>query len=214
MKYSCRIAVLVLAAASCAFPAGLSIGVASAVGSYSVDNAVAQGATELTDGSRLKTTIAPSRVMLANGVNVLQATRSSTRLYADHVVLEDGALRVGHFDQGFAVQVRGLAVESETPNSETIVRTRGNTVEVASLGGSVNVTDGGARLIRVAAGTKMSFAQDDQSSGSGQTQTGAKPVPPTASDADRNALLWSIVGIAGAAVVFGCVAGVEGKSPF
>lgn len=210
MKYLCRCAALFLAAASLALPAAMSIGVVSAIGSYAVNDALAEGPTALSDGSRLQTTISPSQVMLANGVDVTLATRSSGRVFADHVVLENGAVKVSRFDGDFSVNVRSLAVQSESPESQAIVRTHGNTVEVASLGGTLRVSDG-VRLVRVAAGTKTSFSNADQ--GAGQTQTGAKPAP-APDEADTHALEWSIVAIAGAAVIFGSVAAYQGKNPF
>jgi ferric-dicitrate binding protein FerR (iron transport regulator) len=204
---------LFLTAAASAYPAGLPIGTASAISTYSVNDSAVQGKFEVAEGSRLETTTAPSDIRLSNGVDVLLATRSAGRVYADRVELEQGAVRVGRFDRDFSVQVHQLTIQSDGPQSTAVVRTSGNNVEVASLGGSVRVTDGGARLTRVAAGTKMAFRPNGQDAASGQTQTGAKPGPGL-EEADRNALVWSIVGISAAAVLFGSIAAAEGKSPF
>lgn len=210
MKCLCRSTLFLFAAASLALPAGMPIGVATAIGAYTVNDAVAQGATAISDGANLTTTLTPTQVMLANGVDVTLATRTRGQLYTDHVVLSDGAVKVNHFDPDFSVSVRSLTIQSDSPQADAIVRANGNTVEVASLGGSVRVTDG-VRMVRVYSGTKMAFAKAN--AGAGQTQTGAStPVPPN--EADTHALEWSIVVIAAAAAIIGGVAAYQGKNPF
>ncbi len=213
---------IVLAAAVLSFPAwtaSANIGIASALSTYSVNGASVTGSSDIADGSSLRTTTAPSDIRLAGGTQLLLATRSAGTVYTDHVSLNEGALRVSNFAE-YPVATRSLEISADTPQAEAIIRMSGNRVEVASLGGTVRVTDGGAMLTRVAAGTRMAF--DDQATTppqdqtQGKTQTGAaKPKNRGGmSDADRNALLWSIVAIAGTAAVLGIIAGVEGKSPF
>ncbi len=139
-----------------AFSAGPSIGVATAVGSYSVDSSSVTGNIDVFDGTQLRTTISPSDVHLANGADVRLATRSAGTLYSDHLQLRDGAVRISNFDN-YPVQVRQLQIQADTPGAQAIVRMRARTIEIASIGGTVSVTDGGAMLTRVAAGTSMAF---------------------------------------------------------
>ena len=216
----------VVAAAFCAaaaFAASPSIGVASAVGAFSVNSVSVSGNVDVFDGAQLHTTIAPSDVHLGNGADVRLATRSSGTVFADHLILRDGAVRLSNF-ANYPVEVGDLQIKADTPGAAAIVRLTSKTIEVASLGGSVNVTDGGAMLTRVAAGTKMSF-QNTNSGGqatppAGQTgaqpaQTGAAPAPTEKGPvSDKKAILWSAGVCAVGAIVVGSLAAAEGKSPF
>ena len=189
-------------------PANSTIGVASAVSAFSVNNATVTGSVDLSNGATLKTSVAPSDVNLQNGVAVRFATRSAGTVYENRLVLEQGAARVAKFDN-YAVDARQLHIEADSAGTQAIVRVTGKTVEVASLTGSVKVTDGGAMLTRVAAGTKVAF----QTGATPQGQTGAAPAekgPITDSK-----VFWgtAIVCGVGAAVVGG-IAAAQGKSPF
>ncbi len=205
--------VSVLAFAAVPLLAGTaSIGVATTVGTLSVNQSVISGNTELTDGSRLQTTTAPSEIHLAGGADVRLATRSAGTFFTDHVSLEQGALRVGSFN-GLTVNARQLQINSDDTGAQAVVRINKKTIEVASVGGAVNVMDSGM-LTRVAAGTKMSFQQSggapDQN-----TATGAAPAPaPNKMPSDEKTFLWAIGITAVAALVIGLTAAAQGKSPF
>src|SRR5579875_628656 len=203
-----------------AFSASPSIGVATAIGSYSINDSPVTGETNILDGTELRTTVSPSDVHLANGADVRLATRSATNLYSDHIVLKDGALRMAKFDS-YPVHVGELDIEADTPGTEAIIRTRGKAVEVASLGGTVKVTDGGAMLTRVAAGTKMSFQNANPAAQSGASpaqaapaQTGAAPAPERGPISDKKIFLWTAGICAVGAIVVGSIAAAQGKSPF
>ena len=89
---------------------------------------------------------------------------------------------------------------------------------MASVGGAINVMDGGV-LTRVAAGTKMSFQQSGASP-TGQASpsaTGANPAPAPAQKkmpGDKRTFLWVIGITAAAALAVGLTAAAQGKSPF
>jgi hypothetical protein len=205
--HACALAVVLLAAS--AFAASPTIGVASALGAYSVDSLPVSGSTALAEGTNLETTSAPSDVRLENGVTVRLATRSAGTVYRDRVVLEQGALRVRNFGD-YTVNARHLRIAADAPGVEAVIRLTGKTVEVASLGGAVRVSDGGAMLTRVAAGTKMSFQESGATAGTAQTGAAAAPQLPS----DKHTLMW-IVGITSAtALALGLTAAVQGKSPF
>lgn len=208
--------------ASPAFSANPSIGVATAIGSYSIDSASVTGNVDVFDGTQLRTTISPSDVHLTSGTDVRLATRSEGTLFSDHMELRDGALRVSKFD-GYPVQVRQLQVEADTPGASAIVRVKGRTVEIASLGGTVKVTDGGAMLTRVLAGTKMAFqnqtsptpaAQSGASPGQAPATTGAAPAPEQGPLSNKKAILWAAGVCAVGGLVVGLIAAEQGKSPF
>ena len=213
---------LVLATALSAAPSfagNLAIGVANAVGALSVNNAPALGNVDVFDGTQIRTTITPGDVRLESGVDIRLATRSAGTVFRDHVVLREGALRMTNFES-YPVHVDGLEVEAETPGTAAVIRTTGRSIEVASIGGPVTVTDGGAMLTRVVAGMRMSF--QNQTSGTNPGQTGAAPGHKGAAPApaekgpisDKKAFLWA-AGVCGvSAIVVGSIAAAQGKSPF
>ncbi len=194
------------------FAATPTIGVATAVGTYSVNSLAVTGNTDLAEGTVLRTTGTPSDVRLESGVAVRLATRSEGTIYSDHAVLGQGAMRVGNFS-GFSVNARDLKIDSDTPGSAAVIRLTRKTVEVASIGGDVRVMDSGL-LTRVAAGTKMSFQQTGASpdQNAQPAQTGAAPVPHGPSD--TKTFVWVIGLTAAAALAIGLTAAAQGKSPF
>jgi hypothetical protein len=208
MKRNGYLVLLFAMAVAVAFSGNLSIGVANAIGTFSVNNTVVQGPADVFEGAELETTSSPSEIHLQNGTDVRLSSKSSGTVYADHAVLERGAMRVENFDN-YSVDVRKLQIQADTPRSEAVVRLKGNTVEVASLGGSVRVGDGASMLTHVAAGTRMSFQNAAQTG----AQTGAPSGRPKVAS-DEHVLLWFIAATAGAAITIGAIAAAKGKSPF
>lgn len=202
-----------------AFAASPTIGVATAVGAFSVNNASISGNVDVFDGTQLRTTIAPGDVHLDNGVDVRLATRSAGTVFGDHLVLREGAVRIAKFDS-YPVEVHDLQIQADNPATTAIVRMTAKTIEVASIGGTLKVTDGGAMLTRVAAGTKMSFQNQNTGTNTGQTgatpgQTGAAPAPAEKGPmSDKKAILWAAGVCAVGAIVVGSIAASQGKSPF
>jgi len=195
------------------------IGIAMGAGVFILSNTPVTGPVDLADGAELHTTVAPSDVHLENGVDVRIATRSTGRLYRDRIVLEQGAVRMNHFD-GMPVQAGGLTIQADSFDTQAVIRTTPKTVEIASIGGTVRVTDAGSMMTRVSAGTKMAF-QNTGATGAnpgGQntqtpSQTGAAPAQ-KGPVSDKKAILWA-AGICGvAAIVIGSIAAAEGKNPF
>lgn len=205
---------LVLAAAvsaALAYSGEPSIGTASGTGSFSVNDAVVQGTANVSDGAELETSAEPSEIRLQNGADVRLSSKSAGTVYSDHAILERGALRVENFDN-YPVTVRQLEIQADSPHSEAVVRLKANTIEVASLGGSVRVGDGAAMLTHVMAGTRMSFQNTSAQSGAQSGAVSGKQPPRVASD--THVLLWFIAATAGAAIVIGSIAAAKGKSPF
>ena len=201
---------LVVATAISAAPAWAAtatIGVATAVSAFSLDNSLVTGSANIFDGTEIRTTTAPSDLHLQNGVLVHLSTRSAGTVYSDRVVLREGAARVDNFSD-YTIEARQLQIQAESPASRAVVRLAGKTVEVASIGGTLKVTDGGAMLTRVTAGTKSSFQQ----TGAAPGQTGAAPEKGPVSD--KKAFLWAAGICLVAAAVVGGIAASQGKSPF
>ena len=205
--------VILAALGTCAFGAGPSIGVASAVGTFLVNEARVSGSVDLSDGAKLLTTSSPSDVRLQNGAQVRLATRSAGTFFSDHVSLNKGAVRVGSFT-GLTVNANQLQIASDVAGAQAVIRMNKKTIEIASIGGAVDVTESGF-ITRVAAGSRMSF------------QTGATPTPSSAQQGNTGAtgagnkmptekktFLWVMGVTAAAALAFGIAAAVQGKSPF
>jgi hypothetical protein len=204
-------AVFVLAASITAAQASAAsgvLGIATAVSTFSVDNSLVTGSANLSEGSEIQTTTAPTDLRLQNGVTVHLGTRSSGRVYSDRIVLREGAARVDNFSD-YTIEARQLQIEAESPAAHAVVRLTGKTVEVASIGGALKVTDGASMLTRVPAGTKSSFQQ----TGAAPGQTGAAPAE-KGPISDKKVFLWAAGVCLVAAAVVGGIAASQGKSPF
>jgi hypothetical protein len=210
MKQSTALKLVVVAAvfAAFSFPATPVIGVATAVGTFTVNSASVSGTTSVLDGTEVQTTVAPSEIRLQNGVDVRLATRSAGAVFNDHVVLHEGAVRVGNFGD-YSVNASKLEIRADDSRAQAIIRMHKDTVEIASIGGSVQVTDGLSFTTHVLAGTKVAFQQ----SGAAPAQTGAAPAPKPL-PSDTKTLLWVIGVTAVAAIVIGSIAAAQGKSAF
>ncbi len=141
-------------------------------------------------------------VVLENGVSLRLEARSTGAIYADHAVLEQGAARVSHF-AGYQVRAGDLLIEADAPTSQAVIRVERDSVEVASLGGPVRVSDGGVMLTRVASGSKVSFQS-----------TGAAPGAKSKGPSETKVFVWVIIAISAAALAIGLTAAAQGKSPF
>lgn len=147
-----------------AFAASPTIGVATAVGTFKVNSAEVEGNANIFEGAEIRTTNAPSQVFLQNGSAITLGLNSVGVLYRDHLVLEEGATKVENMT-GYTIQAAAYRVQGE-PKSEAVVRFDSGEVQVASLAGSLNVSnEHGALLTRVGAGTASSFNKNPQAGG-------------------------------------------------
>ncbi len=137
----------------------VSIGTVSARGDLRVDNYSVKGNATLFDGSVVETDQASADLRLAKGVEIKLSATSRGTLYGDHIVLQKGEGELSS-STGYQVQANGLHVVSIEPHSRGVVSMRpGNTVEVASLDGSLGVTnDQGVVLANILPGQSFSFA--------------------------------------------------------
>ncbi len=152
-----------------------------------------------TSGTDLNTAAAGSELQSASGADVHIAPRSSSTVYADHVVLNEGSLQIRNFS-GYPVNVRQLEVAAEDAHTQAVVRVRSDTIEIASLGGGLSVKEAGAMLTRVTAGTRISFQRSNSSPSGFKRHT------------NHHTLYWIIGGVAVAALVIGLTAVAQGKS--
>jgi len=187
MRVSGHLAAVILCTFSC-------WGAAPAIGTS--DNGPVWNGTAIESGSSANT------VSLETGVSVRLAPQSRGTVFSDHIVLDEGSVRVGNFGS-YTVNARQLQIQAADPSAEAVVRMGKKTVDVASIGGNLNVSDGGAMLTRVASGTRVSFKN-----GGGQTTT-KKTLP-----SDQHIMLWMIAATGAAAIAIGATAAAQGKSPF
>jgi hypothetical protein len=150
-----------------AFAASPTIGVASAVGTFTVNSAQVNGTSNIFNGSQLKTDMAASQVMLQNGSTVNLGTNSAGTVYNDRFVLEQGLTRIDNLGS-YKVQAEGISIQGDTPNAQAAVRLNAGTVEVASLTGSLKVfNEKGVMLTRIGAGTGSTFKNGGQTGAGG-----------------------------------------------
>ena len=136
-----------------------SIGTVSARGDLRVDNYNVKGNATLFDGSVVETDQASADLRLAKGVEIRLSATSRGTLYSDHIVLQKGESELSS-STGYQVQAKGIHVVSLEPYSRGVVSMKaGNTVEVASLDGSLGVTNAqGVVLANILPGQTYSFA--------------------------------------------------------
>jgi len=185
------------------------VGVATAIGSFSVNNTPVSGTANLTDGALLKTTGTTGQVMLTGGSGALLGTNTAAEFYGSKVVLLHGMARFDNLKPGFKVDAASLRVENDQVGGQGAVRLNGHKVEVASVIGNMNVYNArGALLTRVAAGTVV--AVDDGQSGASQDCTGSHKNDPGCAGASsgggggggggwmsNSAAMWIALGLLG-----------------
>jgi hypothetical protein len=167
----------------------------------------ADGRATIPEGMQLETALASGEISLENGVNLRLSPGSAGKVFRDHVVVEQGSIRIGHFN-GYTVEAGQLHIEAADSRAQAVVRMTNNVVEVASVGGGLSVTDGGAMLTRVVSGTRLSFQQS-----AAKGQSGAAP-PRKKLPSDRRIMIWTIAVTGVAALTIGLTAAAQGKSPF
>jgi hypothetical protein len=157
MKRLRRLAVAISVSIAVSRAAPAIIGVASASGPFTVNDAEVQGNANLFDGAQIKTAKASSRVFLQSGTLLILAIDSVATIYVDHLELKQGATKVDNMT-GFSIRAQDYRITSGQPGSQAIVRLTADEVQVAALTGSLNVFDSsGVLLTRITAGTAAAF---------------------------------------------------------
>ena len=139
--------------------ATISIGSVSARGDIRVDNSIVKGNATLFDGSVVETGQASADLRLNKGVEITMSAASRGTLYSDHLVLQRGASEVSS-SGAYQLQAAGLSIIPSGPRSRGVVSVKSaNTIEVASLDGTLGVTNGhGVVLANILPGRSLSFA--------------------------------------------------------
>lgn len=114
------------------------VGVATATGSFAVNQAQVSGKAAIYDGSVVETGKASSTVAVSNGSRIQLNPNSSLVVHGSDAVLEKGSGQLS--GAGYELEARTLRIRTDTPGAEAQVRLTGERqVQVAALTGSVRV---------------------------------------------------------------------------
>ncbi|MCS7023915.1 MAG: hypothetical protein NZV14_03890 [Bryobacteraceae bacterium] len=125
-----------------AWSASPIIGIATARGTFALDASTISGHGTLFEGSALRTAKSASQVHLNNGVRVLIDTGSLTRIYHDHMVLEQGAGQIEAPPSSanrYRVEAAGLEIHTPQSSIAKVAVKPDQRVLVAALQGPISV---------------------------------------------------------------------------
>ena len=143
-----------------ALAAPAAIGIATAKGSFRVDDAYVAGNATLFEGTAVETGKTTSELNLSKA-NIVMATDSRGRVFQDRLILDKG--KVQWVGSNFQTLAGEILIVGAASGSKALVERRGETVQVASLAGTVNVfSSTGESLMAVGAGTAYDFTPEPQ----------------------------------------------------
>lgn len=158
--------VINLPVAMAAVPA---VGVATARGSFTIDDSSIAGNATLFEGSHIQTGAISSQLQLNNGARMHLAADSSGIVYRDRLVLERGMGLVENAGT-FQVEANSLRIHPSGEASAQVSVRGSGTVEVAALNGPVRVTaSNGILLASLQAGKTIDFTPEATSGPSAPT---------------------------------------------
>jgi hypothetical protein len=159
-----QVAIVSLAVVN-AMAATASIGIATARGSFRVDDSYVAGNATLFDGASIETGASTSELNLSKA-RVVVATETRGRVYQDRLILDRG--RVQWSGSGYRTLAGEFQVVGADGASKALVSRKGETVEVASLSGTVNVlSSSGEMVMAVGAGNAYDFSPEPQGASPG-----------------------------------------------
>jgi ferric-dicitrate binding protein FerR (iron transport regulator) len=133
------------------------IGVASAIGSFSLNNTPVTGTANVADGAMLSTNGTTSAVYLQNGSTVNIGTHSAAQVYSDKLVIQAGGARIDNLGS-FKVLANGYTIQSTDKSAQVVARISGDQLQVASLSGAVNVYGSNGVLLKtLSSGAGVAF---------------------------------------------------------
>ncbi len=167
------LSLILVAQLSLAMAASPVIGVATARGSFRIDQAAVSGNGTLFDGTTIETGKASSDVELAEGARMLLGAGTRGRVYRDRMILEKGAgeLRNG---AGYRIEARSLRILPASQDAVGRVEVKNDRlVQVASLRGSFQVVNAyGVTIATLAAGRSLEFEPQAAGAAAPSTLTG------------------------------------------
>ncbi|MCL6544590.1 MAG: hypothetical protein K6T61_05145 [Bryobacteraceae bacterium] len=135
-----------------------AIGVASGAAAFLVDRGQVQGNATIMEGAVVETRSSSSRLMLNNGLRLQLEPQSRAKVFAERVILEQGAGRLTQAGPARLV-VKGLQVAPNEKDTQIHVALNPQgAVRVTALQGAAEVTTvEGLLLARVNAGNTLAF---------------------------------------------------------
>ncbi|HEY3741047.1 MAG TPA: hypothetical protein VGL53_14445 [Bryobacteraceae bacterium] len=176
-----------------------SIGIATAKGSFRVDDSYVAGNATLFEGAAVETGVNSGELNLSKTrVTIGADTRS--RVFVDRLILDRG--KVQWAGTGFRALVGELQVVGADGTSKALVSRNGETIQVASISGTVNVlSSNGEMVMAVAAGNAYAFEADPQGASPGSAPKDKAKQASNAKHAGLStaAKTWITIGSLGAA---------------
>ena len=150
-----------------ALAASSTIGIATAKGSFRVDNSYVAGNATLFEGAAVETDRSTGELNLSKA-KLVMATETRGHVFQDRLILDRGKVQWGGSTyRTVAGEFQIVGVDSA---SKAMVVRKGDVVQVASLNGTVNVLSAtGEMLMVVGAGSAFDFTPEPQGATPGDT---------------------------------------------
>lgn len=127
--------------------AASAIGIATARGSFHVDNATVSGNATLFDGALVETAAVGTVLELDRGVRMYLGSASRAKVYQDRFILERGEGQIQSTGR-YEFEAGDLRILPASPEATARVALRGdNRVRVSALAGDLQVTTGSGTLV-------------------------------------------------------------------
>ena len=138
-----------------------AIGLVRASGEFTVDGSWTRDNSTVFDGSEISTTHAASHVVLEDGTRIDVGLDSRSRIYRDHITIEQGLVHVNSSNRYGVIAGR---IRIDSPRQTLVRVTDSRTVAVTALEGVTKVRDGkGMLLAMVPPGRTLDFRDTDKS---------------------------------------------------
>ena len=149
---------LVAGALAVSYAAPPTIGIATAQGSFLLDNSAVRGNATVFEGAVLETSGTPSLVSLQDGPRMQLGATSRGKFHSDRLILEKGESRL-EGAQRYRIEARSLRILPDSPGTAARVALREpGRVAVEALAGQVRVTTrDGILLAKLESGTTLEF---------------------------------------------------------
>ncbi|MCW5966499.1 MAG: hypothetical protein KIT83_20850 [Bryobacterales bacterium] len=123
-----------------------TIGTITSNGRFQMNGAETWNQGAIFDGARIETEKSISRLLLRNGTDLRIGAASQSRVYADHLILESGAVE-GILSNTFHLETPALGLRVHGENVRAHIAINDGKVLVSSLAGAVSVRGPGGLLL-------------------------------------------------------------------
>ncbi len=158
MIFRCSVILLLAGVLVSSLAAPPAIGIATARGSFRVDNSPVQGNATLFEGTTVETLAVSSSLWLKAGGQVEVGAASRSQIFTDRMILEKGEGKM-EYAPSYRLEAQSLRIlpDSEGAGARVVVREPGR-VSVTALTGQVRVTTSdGLLLARLEPGRSLEF---------------------------------------------------------